>query len=166
MDRLSAMSYLPVERAFAGTGAPSPWQLRRDRLFPAGSSSNLRRMPRHGPYLRRQYAFACRADFATSFRRSGLTAVKPRSVLSTAKIGRSLGPHPRCRWRGAQARHARDVVRGASCVERLTPHGTKKYPIQSFATRHGHQRLSSVQSSLNAKVSMLVAFEAKSASQG
>jgi hypothetical protein len=39
-------------------------------------------------------------------------------------------------------------------------------PIQSFATRHGHQRLSSVQLSLDAKVSMLVVFEAKFASQG
>ena len=78
-----------------------------------------------------------------------------------------LGPHPRCRWRGAQARHARDVVRGASCVERLTSPGTAQMsPIRPSATRHGHQRLSTVQPSLNAKVSMLVAFEAKSASQG
>jgi len=59
------------------------------------------------------------------------------------------------------------VVRGSSCVERLTPPGTTQMsPIQSFATRHGHQRLSSVQLSLDAKVSMLVVFEAKFASQG
>jgi hypothetical protein len=80
VDRLSAMSSLPVERAFGlEAERPAPDSLARPLVsgrleleFAADAETRT--------YLRRQYAFACRADFATSFRRSGLTAVKPRSV--------------------------------------------------------------------------------------
>ena len=90
VDRLSAMSSLPVERAFGlEPERPAPGSLARPLVsgrleleFAADAETRT--------YLRRQYAFACRADFATSFRRSGLTA-----SVSLSRNRRNLGPHPR-----------------------------------------------------------------------